>query len=62
VDECKPLVTGSGKTAAFMLPLLERMLHRGPRPVAATHVLVLVPTRELAVQAGAYTRPPSGST
>jgi ATP-dependent RNA helicase DDX27 len=33
-----------------MLPLLERMLHRGPRPSPATHVLVLVPTRELAVQ------------
>ena len=49
-DICGRAVTGSGKTAAFMLPLLERMLHRGPRPVAATHVLVLVPTRELAVQ------------
>lgn len=49
-DVCGRAVTGSGKTAAFMLPQLERMLHRGPRPVAATHVLVLVPTRELAVQ------------
>ena len=49
-DICGRAVTGSGKTAAFMLPLLERMLHRGPRPVPATHVLVLVPTRELAVQ------------
>lgn len=49
-DVCGRAVTGSGKTAAFMLPQLERMLHRGSRPVAATHVLVLVPTRELAVQ------------
>ena len=49
-DICGRAVTGSGKTAAFMLPCLERMLHRGPKPVAATHVLVLVPTRELAVQ------------
>ena len=49
-DICGRAVTGSGKTAAFMLPLLERMVHRGPRPVPATHVLVLVPTRELAVQ------------
>ncbi len=49
-DVCGRAVTGSGKTAAFMLPQLERMLHRGPRPPAATHVLVLVPTRELAVQ------------
>ena len=49
-DVCGRAVTGSGKTAAFMLPQLERMLHRGPRPPAATHILVLVPTRELAVQ------------
>ncbi|MFG1491454.1 DEAD/DEAH box helicase, partial [Oceanospirillum sp. HFRX-1_2] len=42
--------TGSGKTAAFVLPLLEKLLdHEGLRSnqVAA---LVLVPTRELAVQ------------
>jgi ATP-dependent RNA helicase DeaD len=40
--------TGTGKTAAFALPLLERMPDgdRGARPT----VLVLVPTRELAVQ------------
>lgn len=42
-------VTGSGKTAAFMLPILERLLHR-PKRVAATRALVLAPTRELAVQ------------
>jgi hypothetical protein len=42
-------VTGSGKTAAFALPLLERLLHRNRR-LAATYVLVLAPTRELAVQ------------
>jgi len=42
--------TGSGKTAAFVLPLLERLSRaerRTPRPV---RVLVLVPTRELAAQ------------
>lgn len=40
--------TGTGKTAAFALPLLQRMPpgRRGPAPSA----LVLVPTRELAVQ------------
>ncbi|MCY1023367.1 DEAD/DEAH box helicase [Pyxidicoccus sp. MSG2] len=42
--------TGSGKTAAFLLPLLHRLsaiAPRSPRPVRA---LVLVPTRELAAQ------------
>ncbi len=48
-DICGSAVTGSGKTAAFSLPLLERLLHRDKR-VAATYVLVLTPTRELAVQ------------
>lgn len=38
--------TGSGKTAAFLLPVLTRLL-RGPRALRA---LVLVPTRELAAQ------------
>ena len=49
VDICASAVTGSGKTAAFLLPALERLLHR-PRRIAATRVLVLVPTRELAAQ------------
>lgn len=46
-------VTGSGKTAAFMIPVLERMLYRekgkGGKG-SASRVLVLCPTRELAVQ------------
>jgi ATP-dependent RNA helicase RhlE len=40
-------VTGSGKTAAFLLPLLQQLLGQ---PSGKTRVLVLVPTRELAVQ------------
>lgn len=38
-----------GKTVAFMLPILERLMYR-TQEEAATRVLVLVPTRELAVQ------------
>lgn len=48
-DICASAVTGSGKTAAFVLPFLERLLFR-PKDVAATRVLVVSPTRELAVQ------------
>ncbi|TFK30462.1 ATP-dependent RNA helicase drs1 [Coprinopsis marcescibilis] len=44
-------VTGSGKTAAFMIPMLERLLYREKgKKAAATRCLVLLPTRELAVQ------------
>jgi ATP-dependent RNA helicase DDX27 len=44
-------VTGSGKTAAFMIPILERLLYREKgKNAAATRCLILVPTRELAVQ------------
>jgi ATP-dependent RNA helicase RhlE len=46
--------TGTGKTAAFALPILQRLhamgrAHKGDRAVA---VLVLTPTRELAAQIG----------
>ncbi|MBL8054666.1 MAG: DEAD/DEAH box helicase, partial [Nitrospira sp.] len=41
--------TGTGKTAAFALPMLQRIAHaEKARPSA----LVLVPTRELAIQVG----------
>jgi ATP-dependent RNA helicase DDX27 len=42
-------VTGSGKTAAFVVPILERLLFR-PRKVPTSRVAILMPTRELAVQ------------
>ncbi|GBN06278.1 putative ATP-dependent RNA helicase DDX27, partial [Araneus ventricosus] len=41
--------TGTGKTAAFMLPVLERLLFK-PKDKPVSRVLVLLPTRELAVQ------------
>ena len=44
--------TGSGKTAAFVLPLLQTLGARGrhPRHPTPVHGLLLVPTRELALQ------------
>ena len=39
--------TGSGKTAAFLLPILQRL---STRPRGVTRALVLTPTRELAAQ------------
>src|SRR4030095_5171785 len=41
--------TGTGKTAAFALPLLHRLLEGGER-TTGTRGLILVPTRELAMQ------------
>jgi superfamily II DNA/RNA helicase len=44
--------TGSGKTAAYCLPILELHLKRKVSTTKAVHTLILVPTRELAVQVG----------
>src|SRR5437016_7346064 len=40
-------MTGSGKTAAFLLPILHRLIGKTRR---TTRVLILTPTRELAAQ------------
>jgi ATP-dependent RNA helicase RhlE len=45
--------TGTGKTAAFLLPTLERLLELPPGRIYA---LVLTPTRELALQAEEFVR------
>ncbi len=42
--------TGSGKTAAFGLPLLQRLLREEPGKGRPVRALVLAPTRELALQ------------
>lgn len=42
--------TGSGKTAAFLLPSLQHMVKRSEKSGKGPRVLVLTPTRELAAQ------------
>ncbi len=42
--------TGTGKTAAFTLPILTRLAALPPNPRRCTKVLVIAPTRELVVQ------------
>ena len=44
--------TGSGKTAAFVFPMLHRLDARVRPALRRTQALVLVPTRELAAQVG----------
>ncbi|MEK6630318.1 MAG: DEAD/DEAH box helicase, partial [Acidobacteriota bacterium] len=44
-------MTGSGKTAAFLLPILHRLM---AKPRGATRALILTPTRELAAQIHAH--------
>ena len=42
--------TGTGKTAAFTLPILTKLAALPPNPRRGTKVLVIAPTRELVVQ------------
>lgn len=45
--------TGTGKTAAFALPILQRLMETRTSPSAkAVRALILAPTRELAIQIG----------
>src|SRR6185503_13107155 len=46
-------MTGSGKTAAFLLPILQRFL---PKRRGMTRALILTPTRELAAQIDEHLR------
>ena len=48
--------TGTGKTAAFVLPLLQRLHASAPGPAGRVRVLILTPTRELASQIGESVR------
>ena len=51
--------TGTGKTAAFLLPVLERLLEE---PKGRILTLILTPTRELALQADGFLRKLAGHT
>ena len=42
--------TGTGKTAAFALPILDRLHVQLPREQGSLRALILTPTRELALQ------------
>ncbi len=44
--------TGTGKTAAFALPMLHRLAQSQPRKNGSVRALILTPTRELALQIG----------
>ncbi|KAI1171065.1 ATP-dependent RNA helicase MSS116 [Nemania sp. FL0916] len=42
--------TGTGKTVAFLLPALQNLVNRNTKPGSAVSLLVITPTRELALQ------------
>lgn len=42
--------TGSGKTLAYLVPLINHLLNQKPLPNTASRSLILLPTRELAMQ------------
>ncbi|KAI0860230.1 ATP-dependent RNA helicase MSS116 [Xylaria cubensis] len=45
--------TGTGKTVAFLLPALQNLVNRNIKPGSAVSLLVITPTRELALQIAA---------
>ncbi|REL27446.1 ATP-dependent helicase [Thalassotalea euphylliae] len=44
--------TGTGKTAAFTLPILDKLAHQASPEAPVLKALILTPTRELAIQVG----------
>jgi ATP-dependent RNA helicase RhlE len=58
-DVLATAVTGSGKTAAFLLPILHHLLGK---PRGTTRALVVAPTRELAAQIAEHLRDLAGHT
>ncbi len=56
VDLIASAQTGTGKTAAFVLPALNRLLKASKKPGNGPRALVLTPTRELALQINQHVR------
>jgi len=54
VDVLAAAQTGSGKTAAFALPMLQRLGGLPPDAARSVTALILVPTRELAMQVSQF--------
>ncbi|KAH3745319.1 DEAD/DEAH box RNA helicase [Pelomyxa schiedti] len=61
-DICASAVTGSGKTAAFLIPIIERLLLSRTTRKRDIQALVLTPTRELAIQCGDFFKQLSAHT
>lgn len=56
MDICASAQTGTGKTAAFILPALNRLMSPSALGRSGPRVLILVPTRELAMQVAEESR------
>ncbi|KAJ2994820.1 hypothetical protein NUW58_g1446 [Xylaria curta] len=48
--------TGTGKTTAFLLPAIQNLVNRNIKPGSAVSLLVITPTRELALQIAAESK------
>ena len=59
--------TGSGKTAAFLIPLFQKLMYSSSKGIGAdssgrgARALILSPTRELALQVTKFTKPEANS-
>jgi len=56
IDAMAPAQTGTGKTASFLLPILQLLIEVGKTKPNQARSLVLAPTRELAIQIGEHAR------
>jgi ATP-dependent RNA helicase SrmB len=54
--------TGTGKTAAYLLPVLQHLLDFPRKKSGPPRILILTPTRELAVQVAEHARELAANT